>query len=438
MKINKLDELKEQLKKLRNQRDFLLFTDPASKEIEDINKTISQVENEIKQLEVNSGEEENDGNEGREEEVTVKYTLSEKIKIAEENSDFFRCQIGIISKEMKEVCQQLDGAVGDECTSLKNKLLDLDQEKKSLEKKLSDNDVLMSKLKDLDKSIKEYEEKLKVINQEISDKFEDYKYKLKLGDTESAKKLAEEGKSLNLEKIKIENIIKRLKKDAEIEVIPVEKPESNNESINRLKLFMEKYGKIILSLAAMLGIIFGIIIIIIFLGDNNNKMNSIPNTSTFSATPTEKPTEKTTEKPTEKPTQKPTEKPTEKPTQKPTEKISEKTESINSGSYVGSGFGSGSGSSSSSYYGYGGENSNNSSSSSSSSSSKEDSNKDEGIIGGNKGFDANISSDKESPSPSKKFEEENPLPPTISQDEINQTPTVPLTPKTSTVDNQAE
>ena len=62
----------------------------------------------------------------------------------------------------------------------------------------------------------------------------------------------------------IENIIKRLKKDAEIEVIPVEKPESNNESINRLKLFMEKYGKIILSLAAMLGIIFGIIIIIIF------------------------------------------------------------------------------------------------------------------------------------------------------------------------------
>lgn len=436
MKINKLDELKEQLKKLRDQRDFLLFTDPASKEIEDINKIISEVENQIKQLEVNSGEEENDGNEGREEEVTVKYTLSEKIKIAEENSDFFRCQIEIISKEMKEVCQQLDGAVGDECTSLKNKLLDLDQEKKSLEKKLSDNDVLMSKLKDLDKSIKEYEEKLKVINQEISDKFEDYKYKSKLGDTESAKKLAEEGKSLNLEKLKIENFVKKSKKDAEIEVTPVEKPESNNESINRLKLFMEKYGKIILSLAAMLGIIFGIIIIIIFLGDNNNKMNSIPNTSTFSATPTEKPTEKATEKPTEKPTQKPTEKPTEKPTQKPTEKISKKTESINSDSYFGSGFSSGSGSGSSGYYGYY-ENSNNSSSSSSSSSLPEnkDSKKDEGITGGNKGYDANISSDKESPSPEKKFEEEHPLPPKISQDEINQSPTVSLTPKTDTVDN---
>ena len=433
MKINKLDELKEQLKKLRNQRDFLLFTDPASKKIEDINKTINQVENEIKQLEVNSGEEENDGNE---EEVTVKYTLSEKIKIAEENSDFFRCQIEIISKEMKEVCQQLDGAVGDECTSLKNKLLDLDQEKKSLEKKLSDNDVLMSKLKDLDKSIKEYEEKLKVINQEISDKFEDYKYKLKLGDTESAKKLAEEGKSLNLEKIKMDDILKDLKKDAEIEVTPVEKPKSNNESINRFILFMEKYGKIWLSLVAMLGIIFGIIIIIIFLGDNNNKMNSIPNTSTFSATPTEKPTEKTTEKPTEKPTEKTTEKPTEKPTQKPTEKISEKTESINSGSYVSSGFGSGSGSSSSGYYGYGGENSNDSSSSSSSNTN--DSNKDEGIIGGNKGYGASISSDKESPSPKDEFEKENPLPKKESQEEINQYPTVPLTPKTSTVDNQAE
>lgn len=34
-------------------------------------------------------------------------------------------------------------------------------------------------------------------------------------------------------------------------------------------------------------------------------------------------------------------------------------------------------------------------------SSDKDSNKDEGIIGGNEGYDANISSDKESPSPEK-------------------------------------
>lgn len=71
-------------------------------------------------------------------------------------------------------------------------------------------------------------------------------------------------------------------------------------------------------------------------------------------------------------------------------------------------------------------------------SSDKDSKKDEGITGGNKGYGASISSKKESPSPEKKFEEEHTLPPTISQDEINKCPTVPLTPRTTTADNQAE
>lgn len=71
-------------------------------------------------------------------------------------------------------------------------------------------------------------------------------------------------------------------------------------------------------------------------------------------------------------------------------------------------------------------------------SSDRNSAKDEGITGGNKGYGASISSKKESPSPEKKFEEEHTLPPTISQDEINQSPTVPLTPRTATADNQAE
>lgn len=71
-------------------------------------------------------------------------------------------------------------------------------------------------------------------------------------------------------------------------------------------------------------------------------------------------------------------------------------------------------------------------------SSDKDSKKDEGITGGNKGYGASISSKKESPSPEKKFEEEHTLPPTISQEEINKCPTVPLTPRTTTADNQAE
>ncbi len=71
-------------------------------------------------------------------------------------------------------------------------------------------------------------------------------------------------------------------------------------------------------------------------------------------------------------------------------------------------------------------------------STDKDSKKDEGITGGNKGYGASISSKKESPSPEKKFEEEHTLPPTISQEEINKCPTVPLTPRTTTADNQAE
>ena len=48
--------------------------------------------------------------------------------------------------------------------------------------------------------------------------------------------------------------------------------------------------------------------------------------------------------------------------------------------------------------------------------------------GGNEGYGASISSDKESPVPEKVFEEEHPLPPTVSQEEIEQAPIVNLTP----------
>ena len=80
-------------------------------------------------------------------------------------------------------------------------------------------------------------------------------------------------------------------------------------------------------------------------------------------------------------------------------------------------------------------------------SSEKDSKKDEGITGGNEGYGASISNKKVSPSPEKEFEEEHPLPPTISQEEIDNSPTVPLTPKSNdtevvenaaTTDNQAE
>lgn len=67
-----------------------------------------------------------------------------------------------------------------------------------------------------------------------------------------------------------------------------------------------------------------------------------------------------------------------------------------------------------------------------------DSSKDDGKTGGNSGYDASL--DKESPSPEKIFEEEHPLPATVSQEEINKSPTVALTPRKSavTVDNTAE
>lgn len=440
MKINKLDELKEQLKRLRTQRDFLLFTEPESKDIEVINKKISELENEIKQLEGNSGDEEenegNEGNEGRDDEVAVKYTLSEKIKIAEENSNFFKERIGYISEKMKEICEQLDSAVGDESVSLKNKLLDLDQEKKSLEKKLSDNDVLISQLKNLDKCIKEYEEKLNAIEEEISDKFADYQYKVKLGEEEEVKRLSEEGNKLSNEKKKYETLLEEVNKEAdEIEVKPefdTYNREATHESSSfNFKKIFEKYGRLIIAVAIMLVMVIAIVFTMGVVNNSPSPKQQVISSTTALVT-------KSTVKVT-KPT-------TTAATEQPTTKVVTKSEQSNMGSNNdepanGKGGGYGQSYEESEYH-------NNYSSSNNSNydthekdkdmSSDKDSNKDEGIIGGNEGYDANISSDKESPSPEKKFEEDHTLPPTISQEEINQYPTVALTPRTAAADNQAE
>ena len=447
MKINKLDELKEQLKRLRKQRDFLLFTEPESKEIEDINKKIIELENEFKQLEENSGDEEE--NEGREDEGKVKYTLPEKIDITERNSILIKKEIERISEKMKKICELLDSAVGDESVSLKNKLLDLDQEKKSLKKKLSDNEVLMSKLKDLDKCIKEYEEKLNAIEKEISDKFADYLYKGKLGEKEEVKRLCEEGNKLSNEKKKYETLLEEVNKEAdEIEVKPefdTYSREATHESSFNFKKIFEKYGRLIIAVAIMLVII---IAIVFTMGVVNNSPNPKQQVISSTTAPVTKSTVKVT-----KPT-------TTAATEQPTTKVVTKSEQSNMGSNNdepanGKGGGYGQSYEESNYH-------NNYSSSNNINydthekdkdmSSDKDSKKDEGITGGNKGYGASISSKKESPSPEKKFEEEHTLPPTISQEEINKAPTVPLTPrsnnsstvvgssntKTTTTDNQAE
>lgn len=60
--------------------------------------------------------------------------------------------------------------------------------------------------------------------------------------------------------------------------------------------------------------------------------------------------------------------------------------------------------------------------------SRRDSTVDEGIIGGNQGYGASISGQVESPVPEKIFEAEHPLPPAITQEEIEDIPPVVLTP----------
>lgn len=437
MKINKLDELKKQLKEHRTQREFLLFTEPESKDIEAINKKISELENEIEQLKGNSGdEEENEGNEGRDDEVAVKYTLPEKIDITKRNSILIKKEIGRISEKMKEICEQLDSAVGDESVSLKNKLLDLDQEKKSLEKKLSDNDVLISQLKKLDKCIKEYEEKLNAIEEEISDKFADYLYKVKLGEKEEVIRLCEEGNKLSNEKKKYETLLEEVNKEAdEIEVKPefdTYNREATHESSSfNFKKIFEKYGRLIIAVAIMLVMVIAIVFTMGVVNNSPSPKQQVISSTTAHVT-------KSTVRVT-KPT-------TTAATEQPTTKVVTKSEQSNMGSNNdepanGKGGGYGQSYEESEYH-------NNYSSSNNSNydthekdkdmSSDKDSNKDEGIIGGNEGYDANISSDKESPSPEKKFEEDHTLPPTISQEEINQYPTVALTPRTAAADNQAE
>ena len=60
--------------------------------------------------------------------------------------------------------------------------------------------------------------------------------------------------------------------------------------------------------------------------------------------------------------------------------------------------------------------------------SSRDSTVDEGVTGGNEGYRASISGQVESPVPEKIFEAEHPLPPAITQEEIEDIPPVVLTP----------
>lgn len=244
------------------------------------------------------------------------------------------------------------------------------------------------------------------------------------------------------------NTCKKITKECPLYITP-----EGEKKKNIKERFLEWYDKHkfvcdIVSSVVVLAIIIFAIIFAVHSCNNSNLSSNVETTVSTSSSSTQATTVEATTKP------KATESTTVQPTTstKPKKENSVTTNNNNNSNY----------SSGNSKFGKGGGNSNYSSGKTVSNydthekdkdmSSDKDSKKDEGITGGNKGYGASISSKKESPSPEKKFEEEHTLPPTISQEEINKAPTVPLTPrsnnsstvvgssntKTTTTDNQAE
>lgn len=244
------------------------------------------------------------------------------------------------------------------------------------------------------------------------------------------------------------NTCKKITKECPLYITPADEKKKNIKE--RLLEWYDRHKVVsdMVSGAIVIAIIIFAIVFAVHSCNSNNPSSNVETTVSTSSSSTQATTVAATTKP------KATESTTVQPTTTKTKKESSATTNNDSNN---SNYSSGN-----SKFGKGGGNSNYSSGKTVSNydthekdkdmSSDKDSKKDEGITGGNKGYGASISSKKESPSPEKKFEEEHTLPPTISQEEINKAPTVPLTPrsnnsstvvgssntKTTTTDNQAE
>lgn len=249
------------------------------------------------------------------------------------------------------------------------------------------------------------------------------------------------------------NTCKKITKECPLYIHPEGEKKKNIKE--RLLEWCDKHKLIcnIVSGAIVIAIVIFAIVFAVHSCNNSNPSSNVETTVSTSSSSTQATTVAATTKP--KATESTTVQPTTTKTKKENSVTTNNNNNSNNSNYS-------SGNSNSNELGKGGENSSYSSGKTVSNydthekdkdmSSDKDSKKDEGITGGNKGYGASISSKKESPSPEKKFEEEHTLPPTISQEEINKAPTVPLTPrsnnsstvvgssntKTTTTDNQAE
>lgn len=208
--------------------------------------------------------------------------------------------------------------------------------------------------------------------------------------------------------------------------------ESNNNKISNIK-------KWIIVCFGILVIVFMIIGVVACNGNIKKQTIEVPTQGV-----TQKVTEKPTNRPTEKPTQKPTQKSTEKPTQKPTQKQAQQKNTSNNQDNV-TGYSSNGSVNSyepqqydnntynqqyddNTYNQQANENAGFEEIPDDDMSQEKDSSEDQGITGGNEGYGASISNTVESPVPETKFEEEHPLPPAVTPDEIADAPVASLTP----------
>lgn len=426
---NQIENYKEALMDARNRKDMLDILGGTDNDKKIIDDQIKELENKIAELEGNIPTQDTDSV-PEQVESNDYLSVEDKIEILGSNINYYKRKKESLSSRMNKILEQIKAESNSErAKDLKDMLIKLDADCAEISVKISEQELLLKELKEFKKKLDSLDCELFDIDVEVEELLYEYQKAKALDKTDDANMYALEIRRKAKTKKALENKYQDL--IDYIDQIKVEEVENseyyeyhNILDFERVKLFFKNHWRIIVSivvaLVTILVLVFGIKTCI---SCNNVTQKTLPTTPTVSTT-----------SPLLEPTTQPTTQPTTAPTEPTTSKLSEKKSSNNNytanySNYSGSN-------------NYQSKNTNNKTyktyDDSKDMDSSKDSKKDEGKTGGNKGYKASTSNKVESPKPEKIFEANNTLPPTVSQEEIDNSPTVALTPRTDTVDNLAE
>lgn len=429
---NQIENYKEALMDARNRKDMLDILGGTDNDKKIIDDQIKELENKIAELEGNNIPAKDTDSVPEQVDSNDYLSVEDKIEILGSNINYYKRKKESLSNRMNKLLEQIKTESSNErAKDLKDMLIKLDADMDEISVKISEQELLLKELKELKKRLDSLDCEIFDIDVEVEELLYEYQKAKALDKTDDANMYALEIK----QKAKTKKDLEKEYKDLldYIEQIKVQEVEISEEYENllefeRVKLFFKNHWrKIVFIVVALVTILVLVFVIKTCISCNNATQKTLPTTPTVSTT-------SPLLEPTTEPTTQPTTQPTTAPTEPTTSKLSEKKSSNNNytanySNYSGSN-------------NYQSKNTNNKTyktyDDSKDMDSSKDSKKDEGKTGGNKGYKASTSNKVESPKPEKIFEANNTLPPTVSQEEIDNSPTVALTPRTDTVDNSAE